>query len=350
MEHRIDYIDLKIVDTILSSKPPLTLTSIASKLGYSKETLYRKITRIRKLGFKFTVDVNLAKIGLGCSVILLEEPSPVKPIKNLKLKMSLLPRGELLAYYLPYGRGLEELVDALGRRRVEEYFEATIILGSKPSLTDYYDANKGVISLDLDTLYNNIEGMDLERTIPGKHIISTKTPLSELDIKILSVLEEDALQTPQQIAEKIGVKQSRIHRRLRNLAKYMFSYSLTETPWTLNKQLITISLIKAREDKDILTIASAFHHHPLVKNIYVNPYQNKALIIVSANSQTITSQYYLLQQLVDNNIVEEYKTWITTRQLTSTHTLDKIAYSKYEHKWLTETELKENTNTITENM
>ncbi len=341
MEHRIDYVDIRLVDVILSSRPPLILTNIASKLGLNKETLYRRITRVRKLGFKFTVDVNLAKIGLGCAIILLEEPSPVKPVKNLKAKMSLLPRGELLAYYLPYGSGLEEIVDLLGRRRVEEYFEATIILGSKPSLLDYYDYDRGVLSLDLDILYNNITRGDLERTAMDQHLISSKTPLSELDIRILSALEEDALQTPQQIARKIGVKQSRIHRRLRNLSKYMFSYSLTETPWSISKPLISVALLEAREDKDILAIASAFHHHPLVRSIYVNPYLNKALIVMSANSETITNQYYLLQQLVDDKILEKYKTWITTRQLTTTSTLDRVAYSKYTHRWL-EIENKEN--------
>lgn len=338
MSYRIDYTDLQVVEVILNSEPIVTYSKLAQILGHSKESFQRRLKRVRKLGFKFTVNIDVESIGLSLGIIIAKgHCEKTIPQEYLSTKMKLLPSGYLLAYYLPYGRGLEKRIEVIGKDNVEEYFKATLILGSRPSLTQYYDSSQGILGVSLNKIYRDAGDtrIILRASYHSRERVAEKSPISELDLKILSILEEDALTTPGEIASKLNKSRSKILHRLRMLSKYIISYSLRETPWTRNLNMITVNLVETPDKEKALQMAAAFHRNPLVTRIYASLQENKVLIIMSADFNIITRQYELFQKLGFQGYVKEYKTWITTRDISTDYTIiEKTRYSKYERRWL----------------
>ena len=156
-----------------------------------------------------------------------------------------------------------------------------------------------------------------------------------MDLKIVSLLEEHGIISPNIITEKLGLKKSRVIKRLSIISRYVRSISLSGTPWGKNLPLIVVSSVKTKRPEYAKSIVSVLSKHPLHRKTYISTLTGEFISIFHANSIVAEILAKIFNVLSDNKIVSYYMTWASTNTNWKEYKLvEGPRYSKYIGTWI----------------
>ncbi len=338
-----DYRDIELLEKILSSKPLISITSISRLLGKSKISVSKRLEKLREKGFRFTVDIDYWAIGLKLDIAILRGYRSISNIDTRFLHsiVRLIPNSTLISYYKPVESD-EEIF--LGDYNVyEDKISADEVYGSRPDFRKYINSRESTIVLDnasiaeevMQVISNTGSSIMFEILNVEKMRKRGKAKISEMDLKIVSLLEEYGVISPNAIAEKLGLKKSRIIKRLSIISRYIKSVSLSETPWGRNLPLIIVSSIKTKKPEYAKSVVSVLSKHPLHKRTYLSTLTGEFISIFYANSAVAETLTKIFNTLSDNKIVSYYMSWASTRTNWKEYKLvEGPRYSKYTGTWI----------------
>ena len=350
IESDIDYKDIELLEKILSSRPLTSITNISRLLNKSKVSVSRRLKRLREKGFKFTVDIDYWAIGLKLNIAILQGYRSTSNINTRFLHsiVRLIPNSTLISYYKP--------IESDGDLFQEDYsvyedqISADEVYGSKPDFKKYVDPIESKIKLDensiideiMQVISNTSNSIMSEILYIEKMRKRGKAKISEMDLKIVSILEEHGIVSPNTIAEKLGLKKSRVIKRLSIISRYIQSISLSETPWSKNLPLIVVTSIKTRKPEHAKSIVSVLSKHPLHKRTYLSALTGEFISIFYADSMVAETLAKIFNTLSDSKVISYYMTWASTRTSWREYKLvEGPRYSKYTGTWVYENKSKD---------
>ncbi len=338
----VDYQDVELLEKILQSKPFTSISSLSRSLDKSKISVSKRLKRLERKGFRFTVDIDYWAIGLKLSIAILRGYKNAKNIETRFLHsiIRLIPNSTLISYYKPIIKGTE--LDQTESIEYEDYLEADEVYGSRPDFNKYFDAKESKIVVDKKQLLQDItnsisnsNGVISEIKNMEKIRNAGKAKISEMDIKIVSLLEEYGVISPNLIAEKLGLKKSRVLKRLTIISRYIKSVSLNESPWSKSLPLIIVSSVKTKKPSYAKNIVSIISRHPLHKKTYLSSMTGEFVTMFHANSRIAELFAEIFNELSMKGIVNYYMTWATTSTNWKEYKLvEGPRYSKYTGTWI----------------
>ncbi len=341
----VDYKDIELLEKILSSRPLTSITSISRSLNMSKISVSRRLKRLREKGFKFTVDIDYWAIGLKLNIAILQGYKNTSNISTRFLHsiVHLIPNSTLISYYKPI-KSDDDLFQE-DYNLYEDKISADEVYGSKPDFKKYVDPIESKIELNEKSITNEIIQIisNTDNSIMSEILNIEKmrrrgkAKISEMDLKIVSVLEEHGIVSPSVIAEKLGLKKSRVIKRLSIISRYIPSISLSETSWSKNLPLIIVTSIKTRKPEHAKNIVSVLSKHPLHKRTYLSSLTGEFISIFYANNMVAETLAKIFNTLSDKKIISYYMTWASTKTNWREYKLvEGPRYSKYTGTWIYE--------------
>ena len=346
----INYRDIELLEKILSSRPFTPITSISRSLNKSKISIFRRLKKLREKGFKFTVDIDYWAIGLKLSIAILQGYKNISNIDTrfLHSVVRLIPNSTLISYYKPV-ESYEDLFQN-DYNDYEDHINADEVYGIRPDFEKYIDFTKSRIIFSEDLIVDEVmqvisnTGNSIASEILGIERLRKrkKAKISEMDLRIVSILEEHGVISPNIIAEKLGLKKSRVIKRLTVISRYVRSVSLSETPWGKSLPLIIVSSVKTWDPGYAKSIASVLSRHPLHKRTYLSTLTGELISIFYANSAVAETLTRIFNTLFDNKIVNYYMSWASTRTNWREYKLiEGPRYSKYTGTWIYDRKIEE---------
>lgn len=338
----LDYRDIELLSKILDLKPFVSMYSLSRLLGKSKASISKRLRKLEEKGFRFTVDIDYLAIGLKLDVRIIQGYKDIEDInaRFLHSIINLMPNNTLISYYKPVTSRQDHYHKSLGGQ--EHYLEADEVFGSIPAFKKYFDSRKSEIIVDKHQLINDIinstkrssgiiaEIRDIERLRRAN-----KAKITEMDLKIVSLLEEYGIISPKDIAKRLKLKESKVARRLSLISRYIKSVSLSRTPWSKNLPLTIVSLIKAKRPGYAKNIVSVLLEHPLHKKTYLSTLTGEFMTMFYVNDRIARVFTEILNELSMDGLVDYYMTWATTSTNWKQYKLiEGPRYSKYMGSWV----------------
>ncbi len=343
----LDYGDLELLDSILSSKPPISVTSLSRLLNKSKTYVSKKLRKLERKGFKFTVDLDYWAIGLKLVITIASGHQNMDNISKRFLHSAtrLIPNSIFTSYYKPvkdsYGFPSNSKLSGY-----EDYIEADKVYGSRPDFSKHFDTVKSRIILDKKQIIDEITGVLDDSTSVIAEIRNIermknagRAKITEMDIKIASLLEEYGIISPNTIAEKLGLRKSRVLRRLSIISRYTKSISLSRLPWSKSLPLVIVSSLKTPKLGYAERIVSIISKHPLHKKTFLSTMTGEFITMFYADSKIAEFLAELFNELSMKGYVNYYMTWATTNTSWREYRLvEGPRYSKYTGTWINDME------------
>ncbi|MEM1619710.1 MAG: Lrp/AsnC family transcriptional regulator [Fervidicoccaceae archaeon] len=224
-------------EALLSSRPPIRLSSLAERAGYPTEVVKSRLRRLLGMGFRFRADINETAMGLTTLFVSLKkpvEPDPELRVRgfNEVLKWTLRwkansligERRGFMMFYVPMDlNAIESIVDEVSSRfPVEESLVLIETLRNRPS--------PDTLTRDFaKTDWGKVFEFDF-RDSPGASISSLGAELGAwpvrvdlLDLLIAAAYHADALTKPSALAKRLGVSRQRLMKHLEGHAARFFT-------------------------------------------------------------------------------------------------------------------------------
>ncbi len=338
----LDYRDIELLNKILHSKPFISIYSLSRSLDRSKTSISRRLKRLEKKGFRFTVDIDYLAIGLKLGIKIVQGYKDIKDInaRFLHSIINLIPNSTFVSYYKPITNYQEyrheRFID------YEDYLEADEVFGNVPDFNKYFDTKKSEIIVDKYQLINDItksinsiSNVIVKITSMERLRKAGKAKVTGMDIKIVSLLEEYGIISPNLIARRLNLKKSRIAKRLASISNYIKSIALSETPWSKSLPLIIVSLVKTRRPEYAKNMVSILSRHPLHKKSYLSTLTGEFVTMLYANSRIAEVFAEIFNELLMKGLIDHYTTWATTSTNWKEYKLvEGPRYSKYIGTWI----------------
>ena len=209
---------------------------IAKELGIKERLVYSYVRKLQKNGFKFTVDINLKRIGLYKYFIHIPELIDFNVIRNNETiawlnyySITLNPIGTLLAYFIPYDlkdellRKINSFITKIIGNREDKGIFVHFYIGSRHQPVFHkapFSLHKFIHGFLFDEIIELFEYSQLD-DIMFKYIIDEinskfLSPYDAVDLIILKEYDIDAFTTVQDIAKKYPISQRIILKHLNN--------------------------------------------------------------------------------------------------------------------------------------
>ena len=209
---------------------------IAKELGIKERLVYSYVRKLQKNGFKFTVDINLKRIGLYKYFIHIPQLIDFNIIRNNETiawlnyySITLNPIGTLLAYFIPYNLKDELLrkinrfiMEIIGNKEDKGIF-VHFYIGSRHQPVFHrapFSQHKFIHGFLFDEIiesfkYNQLDDI-MFKSIIDKINSKFSSPYDAVDLIILKEYDIDAFTTVQDIAKKYPISQRIILKHLNN--------------------------------------------------------------------------------------------------------------------------------------
>jgi len=327
-----------IIDRLRSVRIAGDYSLLSKELEISEEQLKQFIKRTKKLGLKFTIDVNILSLGLMEFIVYL--PTIVNhddvPF-NVWLKLYVIthnPVGTLLSYYIPASKRIllemikENYKDIISKMKFikgkERVYIIYNLMRSQPTFST--DPIRPFFRFNWDLLVKELNEISYKTGLSERKLYWSSfkytDPLDIIDLIILKELEKDAFKTIYQLSKdfpfslKVFSKHLYLHIYRRNLIKGVF----LKTGFTSRLIDSFHVVILKTSDKDKASILiNFFKYKPWIYTIrwgheiidffseedYFKP--DKYIVIVTMAIPSIYQVYLakLLYQLRQLNLVDE---------------------------------------------
>ncbi len=209
---------------------------IAKELGIKERLVYSYVRKLQKNGFKFTVDINLKRIGLYKYFIHIPQLIDFNVIRNNETiawlnyySITLNPIGTLLTYFIPYNLKDELLrkINSFIMKLAEKVKDKGIFIHFYISYRHQpifhkspFSQHRFIHGFLFDEIIELFENSRLD-DIVFKYIIDElntrfSSPYDAVDLIILKEYDIDAFTTVQSIAKKYPISQRIILKHLNN--------------------------------------------------------------------------------------------------------------------------------------
>ena len=327
-----------IIDRLRSVRIAGDYSLLSKELEISEEQLKQFIKRTKKLGLKFTIDVNILSLGLMEFIVYL--PTIVNhddvPF-NVWLKLYVIthnPVGTLLSYYIPASKRIllemikENYKDIISKMKFikgkERVYIIYNLMRSQPTFST--DPIRPFFRFNWDLLVKELNEISYKTGLSERKLYWSSfkytDPLDIIDLIILKELEKDAFKTIYQLSKdfpfslKVFSKHLYLHIYRRNLIKGVF----LKTGFT--SRLIDsfhVVILKTSDRDKASILINFFKYKPWIYTIrwgheiidffseedYFKP--DKYIVIVTMAIPSIYQVYLakLLYQLRQLNLVDE---------------------------------------------
>ncbi len=209
---------------------------IAKELGIKERLVYSYIRKLQRNNFKFTVDINIKRIGLYKYFIHVPFMIDFNDIRNHETiawlhyySITLNPIGTLLTYFVPYSlkdellKKINNFIMGLANNRIDNAIFVHFYINSRhqplfhKAPFSQHRFIHGFLHKEIVDIFRNLEMDD----IVFKHIIDEmnskfSSPNDAVDLIILKEYDIDAFTTVQDIAKKYPISQRIIIKHLNN--------------------------------------------------------------------------------------------------------------------------------------
>jgi len=327
-----------IIDKLRSVRIAGDYSLLSKELEIKEEQLKQFIKRTKKLGLKFTIDVNILSLGLMEFIVYLPTIINHDDVPfNVWLKLYVIthnPVGTLLSYYIPASKRIllemvkENYKDIISKMKFikgkERVYMIYNIMRSQPTFST--DPIRPFFRFNWNSLVKELNEISYKTGLSERKLywssFKYSDPLDIIDLIILKELEKDAFKTVYQLSKnfpfslKVFNKHLYLHVYKRNLIKGIF----LKTGFTSRLIDSFHVVILKTSDKDKASILiSFFKYKPWIYTIrwgheildffseedYFKP--DKYIVIVTMAIPSIYQVYLakLLYQLRQLNLVDE---------------------------------------------
>ena len=327
-----------IIDKLRSVRIAGDYSLLSKELEIKEEQLKQFIKRTKKLGLKFTIDVNILSLGLMEFIVYLPTIINHDDVPfNVWLKLYVIthnPVGTLLSYYIPASKRIllemvkENYKDIISKMKFikgkERVYIIYNIMRSQPTFST--DPIRPFFRFNWNSLVKELNEISYKTGLSERKLywssFKYSDPLDIIDLIILKELEKDAFKTVYQLSKnfpfslKVFNKHLYLHVYKRNLIKGIF----LKTGFTSRLIDSFHVVILKTSDKDKASILiSFFKYKPWIYTIrwgheildffseedYFKP--DKYIVIVTMAIPSIYQVYLakLLYQLRQLNLVDE---------------------------------------------
>jgi len=208
---------------------------IAKELGIKERMVYSYIRKLQRNNFKFTVNINIKKIGLYKYFIHIPEMIDFDVVRNNETiawlnnySITLNPIGTSLTYFVPY-KLKDELISKINRFIIDKHDRAhrgTFVhfyINTRYQPTFHkapFGSHKFIHGFLFNEIVEMFENSELD-DIVFKHIVDEinskfSSPYDAVDLIILKEYDIDAFTTVQDISKKYPISQRIILKHLNN--------------------------------------------------------------------------------------------------------------------------------------
>ncbi len=209
---------------------------IAKDLGLKERIVYSHIRKLQKNNFKFTVDINLKKIGLYKYFIHIPELIDFDVIRNdetvawlSSYSITLNPIGTSIIYFIPYKlrneliMRINELISKFDRKTKEQGTFVHFYVTTRCQPIFYkasFSSHKFIHGFYFDEMVELFKRYELD-DIEFKYIVDEinskfSSPYDAVDLRVLKEYDADAFTTIQDIAKKYPISQRIILKHINN--------------------------------------------------------------------------------------------------------------------------------------
>ncbi len=226
----------KFIDDLTRVRRVGFYSYIAKDLGLKERIVYSHIRKLQKNNFKFTVDINLKKIGLYKYFIHIPELIDFSIIRNddtiawlSSYSITLNPIGTSLIYFIPYKfrreliMRINKLVSKIGHQILDRSIFVHFYISSRHQPVFHkhpFSSHRFVHGFFFKEIVELFERSGLD-DIEFKYIVDElnskfSSPYDAVDLIILKEYDADAFTTIQDIAKKYPISQRIILKHINN--------------------------------------------------------------------------------------------------------------------------------------
>ncbi len=360
-----------IIDKLRSVRIAGDYSLLSKELEIKEEQLKQFIKRTKKLGLKFTIDVNILSLGLMEFIVYLPTIINHDDVPfNVWLKLYVIthnPVGTLLSYYIPASKRIllemvkENYKDIISKMKFikgkERVYMIYNIMRSQPTFST--DPIRPFFRFNWNSLVKELNEISYKTGLSERKLywssFKYSDPLDIIDLIILKELEKDAFKTVYQLSKnfpfslKVFNKHLYLHVYKRNLIKGIF----LKTGFTSRLIDSFHVVILKTSDKDKASILiSFFKYKPWIYTIrwgheildffseedYFKP--DKYIVIVTMAIPSIYQVYLakLLYQLRQLNLVDEAEVFSYDTVAVKKWGIPYRFYSQSERTWTLDVE------------
>ena len=360
-----------IIDKLRSVRIAGDYSLLSKELEIKEEQLKQFIKRTKKLGLKFTIDVNILSLGLMEFIVYLPTIINHDDVPfNVWLKLYVIthnPVGTLLSYYIPASKRIllemvkENYKDIISKMKFikgkERVYIIYNIMRSQPTFST--DPIRPFFRFNWNSLVKELNEISYKTGLSERKLywssFKYSDPLDIIDLIILKELEKDAFKTVYQLSKnfpfslKVFNKHLYLHVYKRNLIKGIF----LKTGFTSRLIDSFHVVILKTSDKDKASILiSFFKYKPWIYTIrwgheildffseedYFKP--DKYIVIVTMAIPSIYQVYLakLLYQLRQLNLVDEAEVFSYDTVAVKKWGIPYRFYSQSERTWTLDVE------------
>jgi len=360
-----------IIDRLRSVRIAGDYSLLSKELEISEEQLKQFIKRTKKLGLKFTIDINILSLGLMEFIVYLPTIVNHDDIPfNVWLKLYVIthnPVGTLLSYYIPASKRIllemikENYKDIISKMKFikgkERVYMIYNLMRSQPTFST--DPIRPFFRFNWDLMVKELNEISYKTGLSERKLYWSSfkytDPLDIIDLIILKELEKDAFKTIYQLSKdfpfslKVFSKHLYLHIYRRNLIKGVF----LKTGFTSRLIDSFHVVILKTSDKDKASILiSFFKYKPWIYTIrwgheiinffseegYFKP--DKYIVIVTMAIPSIYQVYLakLLYQLRQLNLVDEAEVFSYDTVAVKRWGIPYRFYSQSERTWTLDVE------------
>ncbi len=315
---------LNIMEAILESTD-CSISKLATKLKIPVTTLRNKISRLRKLRFRFSRVINYYALGLNKVFMIFPylEPSDLglsEPELGYFIRaiIPITPTGFAINMFVPVGREHEVL------SQVEDYVEEVIISRvteyTVPKLSKY-----NWCYMTIEEVPNNFweqASVELEKELeketnlkpPEQRVMKS---YDMLDLIIAKELEKDAFANLNDVASKTGIPYSRLHRHyISHVRRFIVGTRFSVTPWWTIMPGILAVINGFKSSSHAYSVARFLAGLPVTSGVMVGG--NDKVLVVAYGGETLVSKFakYFLKQMVKHGL--KVKSWIIDKPMAFT--------------------------------
>jgi len=312
------------------------ITKVSEDTGLHASTIWRYMNDLREKGFKFTIDIDILRLGLEAVALIIDKYVEYEKVFKsvLRFYAPLLPWGTFLIYLTPREMS-EALVNNLARvlpSEPKEIIKLTYTIPVKPDIKRYYDPTTNSIRLDWSELLTTIKSAPRE-TVPSR--VPKKGRFDEVDLLIIRELEKDPFTPLKKITESINevlksvvpVNYIRVLRHFKNhieLRDIIRGVKLIPTPLRIHAN--TYVAVELRGNPaELHRVGKVLGAHPFFDQALLNPTEGVGLLLGSLPAEEVFNFSIFLEELRKSRIVKEWRYYILDKtrkkMLTMPHTV-----------------------------
>jgi len=297
-----DELDLKILENIAEN--PLNIARIAKKIGVSRETVRRRVQRLRKYVQVYALP-DYSALGLSLMFVFLDRltDQDLKYLDSRYLGRVMKFYTEngarwLFVYYFPrnYTKALEN--------HVRKRFEGAIIFEGynflrKPSF-NLYDSSNNSWKIN----WNGIAEEILNENKKARLEISPLQKFDEKDLYIINELRANAITTISSIARKLKVNvRSLLYHFHTHVPNLLVGYNISLRPEVFKNHLTVITRIHFFTMSQMLQFAGVLRELPIVNAVATSKEEPDLILSILLPMEHILSFYKFLEKLTIQDFI-----------------------------------------------